>query len=107
MPPAAGTRPSRASVRTESTARVSRFRASSGRGRTRAFIARIARVPAPRGAGPLRDRIRAFMKVRPASPPLRALACSLLLTVAALAGADGAGQPLVVVGRIDTPIHPA
>jgi membrane-bound serine protease (ClpP class) len=47
------------------------------------------------------------MKVRPASSPLRALACSLLLAVAALAGAAGAGKPLVVVGRIDTPIHPA
>jgi membrane-bound serine protease (ClpP class) len=47
------------------------------------------------------------MKVRPASSPLRALACSLLLAVAALAGAAGAPKPLVVVGRIDTPIHPA
>lgn len=47
------------------------------------------------------------MKVRPASSPLRALACSLLLAVAALAEAAGAGKPLVVVGRIDTPIHPA
>jgi membrane-bound serine protease (ClpP class) len=47
------------------------------------------------------------MKVRLASSPLRALACSLLLAVAALAGAAGAGKPLVVVGRIDTPIHPA
>jgi membrane-bound serine protease (ClpP class) len=47
------------------------------------------------------------MKVRPASSPLRALACSLLLAVGALAGAAGAPKPLVVVGRIDTPIHPA
>jgi membrane-bound serine protease (ClpP class) len=47
------------------------------------------------------------MKVRPASSRLRALGCSLLLGVGALAGAAGAGKPLVVVGRIDTPIHPA
>jgi len=47
------------------------------------------------------------MKVRPASSPFRALACSFLLAVGALAGAAGAGKPLVVVGRIDTPIHPA
>jgi membrane-bound serine protease (ClpP class) len=47
------------------------------------------------------------MKVCRASSPVRALACSLLLAVGALAGAAGAGKPLVVVGRIDTPIHPA
>ncbi len=47
------------------------------------------------------------MMVRPATSLLRALACSLLLAVAALAGAAGASKPLVVVGRIDTPIHPA
>lgn len=47
------------------------------------------------------------MKVRPASSHFRALACSFLLAVGALAGAAGAGKPLVVVGRIDTPIHPA
>jgi membrane-bound serine protease (ClpP class) len=47
------------------------------------------------------------MKVRPDSSPFRALACSLLLAVGALAAAAGGGKPLVVVGRIDTPIHPA
>jgi membrane-bound serine protease (ClpP class) len=47
------------------------------------------------------------MKVRPASSRFRALACSLLLAVGALAGASSADKPLVVVGRIDTPIHPA
>jgi membrane-bound serine protease (ClpP class) len=47
------------------------------------------------------------MKVHPASFHFRVLACSLLLAAGALAGAAGAGKPLVVVGRIDTPIHPA
>ena len=49
------------------------------------------------------------MKARPASfpLPLRALACCFPLAVALFAGAAGPPAPLVVVGRIDTPIHPA
>src|SRR5450759_1125768 len=47
------------------------------------------------------------MKVRPAPFPLRTLACCVLFAAAALARAGQAGKPLVVVGRIDTPIHPA
>jgi membrane-bound serine protease (ClpP class) len=47
------------------------------------------------------------MKVCPASFPLRALACCALFAAAALARAEQAGKPLVVVGRIDTPINPA
>ena len=47
------------------------------------------------------------MKARHASFLLRALAGCLPLAVAAFAGAAGAPQPLVVVGRIETPIHPA
>ena len=45
------------------------------------------------------------MKARPATLLLRALAGCLPL--AAFAGTAGAPQPLVVVGRIETPIHPA
>jgi len=47
------------------------------------------------------------MKPRPASFLLRALAGCLPFAVALCAGAAGTPQPLVVVGRIDTPIHPA
>jgi membrane-bound serine protease (ClpP class) len=49
------------------------------------------------------------MKARPASLPLplRALASCYPLAVAHFAGAAGSAAPLVVVGRIDTPIHPA
>lgn len=47
------------------------------------------------------------MKARPASFLLRMLAGCLPLAVALFAGAAGAPQPLVVVGRIETPIHPA
>lgn len=47
------------------------------------------------------------MKARPASFLLRMLAGCLPLAVALFAGAAGAPRPLVVVGRIETPIHPA
>jgi membrane-bound serine protease (ClpP class) len=47
------------------------------------------------------------MKDRPAFSLFRALAGFLPLAIALVAGAAGAPQPLVVVGRIDTPIHPA
>lgn len=47
------------------------------------------------------------MKARPTSYLLRALAGGLFFAVAVRAGAASAPQPLVVVGRIDTPIHPA
>ena len=47
------------------------------------------------------------MKARRASSLLRAIAGGLLLAVALFAGAASPPQPLVVVGRIDTPIHPA
>src|SRR5437762_645832 len=47
------------------------------------------------------------MKARPASFLLRALAGCLPLAVAHFAGGASAPQPLVVVGRIETPIHPA
>src|SRR6266542_7154122 len=54
-----------------------------------------------------RDRIPAFMKAPTACLFLRALAGCLLLAGTA-AGATGAARtPLVVAGRIDTPIHPA
>src|SRR5947208_191505 len=69
---------------------------------------RAARMRAPGARVPLlRDRILTFMKARPAFFLLRALAGCLPLAVAVFAGAAGAPQPLVVVGRIETPIHPA
>lgn len=47
------------------------------------------------------------MNVRPASPLVRACASAILLVAALPALAGEAPQPLVVVGRIETPIHPA
>ena len=106
MPPESGTRPSSQSVSPERMASVRRFRPSSGRKRTPAVIARFLRAPGAR-VPLLRDRILAFMKARPAFFLLRALAGCLPLAVAVFAGAAGAPRPLVVVGRIETPIHPA
>jgi membrane-bound serine protease (ClpP class) len=47
------------------------------------------------------------MRVRPASPTLRAFAGCLLFSSVFALSAVGNPHPLVVVGRIDTPIHPA
>lgn len=47
------------------------------------------------------------MIARSASLLFRALVCGLLLGVSLPALATGTPEPLVVVGRIDTPIHPA
>src|SRR6266545_1424524 len=104
MPAESSTRPSSQSVSAERAARVSRFRASRGRGLTEPFIARFEQRPA--GASS-RDRIPSFMKAPTASLFLAALAGCLPLTGTA-AGATGAARtPLVIAGRIDTPIHPA
>src|SRR6266545_3037157 len=104
MPAGSSTRPSSQSASAERRARVSRFKASRGRGFTAAFIARFERCPA---GGASRDRIPAFMKAPTESLFLPALAGCLLLAGTA-AGATGTTRPpLVVAGRIDTPIHPA
>src|SRR6266536_5983824 len=104
MPAESATRPSSQSASAERAARVSRFKASRGRGLTAAFITRFER----RAAGDTsRDRIPAFMNAPTASLFLPALTGCLLLAGTA-AGATGAARtPLVVAGRIDTPIHPA
>src|SRR6266542_2048468 len=104
MPAESSTRPSSQSASAERRARVSKFNASRGRGLTAAFITRFERRPA---GGASRDRIPAFMKAPAASLFLPAFAACLLLAGTA-AGATGAARtPLVVAGRIDTPIHPA
>src|SRR5262245_49226895 len=91
-------------VRIVNTASVAKLRASRGRRRMvfRAFIARRADV-VRRG----RDRIRPSMRLRRALQ-LTLVFAALLLGPAGSgeAGADTA-RPLVVAGRVDTPIHPA
>src|SRR5262252_5580610 len=100
MPRESGTRPSSARVRTESTASVPRLTSSRGRRRTRAFITRLGSPGPDRPAA--RDRICGSMRGR-----LLALAAFLTAGGALLAVGAPAAKPLVVVGRIDTPIHPA
>ncbi len=58
-------------------------------------------------AADVRDRISLFMKAPAASALLTALGACLLVAGAAAGAPASAPAPLVVVGRIDTPIHPA